>query len=136
MKHTITLISVTTLAFVIIALLMAPFEGRAAEFEFVASDNSTETQTCLYAVTDDLSGLKRTVRTGFDGNYKLMSHILKCNDQDINSFTAAYGAKNTSAFLNRRVSAKYKVDDSVDIIDISQVGSDKYDKIIVYVTSK
>ncbi|TKB47156.1 DUF3718 domain-containing protein [Thalassotalea mangrovi] len=136
MKHPISLTSVTALAVMVIALLLAPFKGHAVDYEFVAADNSTETKACLYAVTDDLSGLKLMASRGFDRNYKRMSLELKCNGQDINHFSHSYGAVETSAYLNKRVSSKFRVDDDIEIIDISSAKPNAEGKAVIYIASK
>ncbi|WP_394174239.1 DUF3718 domain-containing protein [Thalassotalea litorea] len=117
-------------------LIVASATSSAVEYEFVAVDNSNETKTCVSAVSDDLATLKMQVRRSYGNNVRLMSQILRCNEQDINTFAHTFGAQDTSEYLNRRVSFKYRVDDSVEIIDISAYQPDVNGKVVIYVGSK
>ncbi|TKB45709.1 DUF3718 domain-containing protein [Thalassotalea mangrovi] len=96
-----------------------PVGALASDFQFVAKDSSIATKTCIAAASNDLPGLKRNGRQGFDGNYRLMSLTLTCNGVDVNSFAQSFGATSTNDFLNRRVSSQYRVDEEVNIIDVS-----------------
>ncbi|TKB47702.1 DUF3718 domain-containing protein [Thalassotalea mangrovi] len=118
-------------------MAVVSLSGQAVEYEFVAADNSVATKTCVAAASDNLSDLKKAVRRSFDGNTKLMSLSIACNDQDINSFAHTYGAVDTGEYLNRRVPKAFKVEDDVQIIDISAYQpSDISKKVVVYVSSK
>lgn len=119
-----------------IVLALGTATSQAAEYEFIAADNSVETKTCVYAAADDLQGLKKQVRRSYDNNVRYMSQLLRCNDQDINTFAHTYGAEGTAGYLNNKVSGKYRIDKSVEIIDISKAESTTQGKITVYVVSK
>ncbi|QDP00437.1 DUF3718 domain-containing protein [Thalassotalea sp. PS06] len=118
------------------ALALGLATSQAAEYEFIAADNSVETKTCVYAAADDLQGLKKQVRRSYDNNVRYMSQLLRCNDQDINTFAHTYGAEGTAGYLNNRVSAAYRVDESIEIIDVSKADSTNQGKVTVYVMSK
>ncbi|TLU66817.1 DUF3718 domain-containing protein [Thalassotalea litorea] len=126
----------TLMSAIATALIVASASSQAVEHEFIAADNSNETKTCISAASDDLSSLKKYVRRSFDNNVRLMSHALKCNDQDINTFAHTFGAQDTSEYLNGKVSSKYRIDDSVQIIDTSAYQPDTQGKVVIIVSSK
>ncbi|WP_171022369.1 DUF3718 domain-containing protein [Thalassotalea litorea] len=120
----------------LIATCTLPTSVLAADIEFVAKDSSLATKTCIAAASNNVSELKMNTRRGFDNNYRLLSETLSCNGLDINSFAHAFGASNTNALLNNRVSRKYRIDDNVDIIDISGSYPPLTGKVQVIVSGK
>ncbi|WP_394176446.1 DUF3718 domain-containing protein [Thalassotalea litorea] len=113
-----------------------PANNTATEFEFVAKDSSIATKTCIAAASNDVSAVKSNTRKAFDGNYRLLSHTLSCNGIDINRFAHSFGADDTNEFLNKRVSSQYRIDDSIEIIDISGSYPPLTGKVQVIVSGK
>ncbi|WP_371378898.1 DUF3718 domain-containing protein [Thalassotalea aquiviva] len=116
-------------------LLAITSTTQAVEYEFVAADNSPATKTCLYAVTNDLTGLKFMATRLFSRNYRKLSQEISCNGLDINHFAHTYGAYETSAFLNKRVLPKHRINYSVEIIDIAKTKDESGIKKVIYIAS-
>ncbi|WP_371187958.1 hypothetical protein [Thalassotalea maritima] len=120
--------------------LMTLPTAYAGNVTFVAADNSMPTKLCVNAVQNDLQTTKSLMRrmTGSTlrspgAQVKMVSETILCNDVDIVKFTAMYGADDTFNYLNHHTSWKYKIDDSVDIIDLS-AGVDH--NIVIMVSAK
>ncbi|QBY04037.1 DUF3718 domain-containing protein [Thalassotalea sp. HSM 43] len=101
--------------------------SMAANVTFVAKDNSIATKLCVHAVSNNLSATKTYLRR-VAGNVvrdqgaqvHLATEQIKCNNTNLVEFTAQYGADNTFNYLNRRASSKYRIDNNVEIIDLSK----------------
>jgi hypothetical protein len=112
----------------------------AAEFEFVAGDNTHETKICIAAVNDNtqvmVSKLKMmSIKTAL--RYRSMLNIIQCNGQFIGNFAKKYHAENTSAYL-----AKYtnkwnkKHQPNITIKDLTNAqGMNEEENIIVLARS-
>ncbi|NMP16036.1 DUF3718 domain-containing protein [Thalassotalea sp. Y01] len=101
--------------------------SMAANVTFVAKDNSIATKLCVHAVNNDVSAMKTYLRRNaansvrdLSGQARMAASQIKCNNTNLVEFTAQYGADNTFNYLNRRARSKYRIDNNVEIIDLSK----------------
>ncbi|MDG1733686.1 MAG: DUF3718 domain-containing protein [Thalassotalea sp.] len=123
MKRSLTITST------LIALLSLPvLADEQHTYTFSAGDNSLATELCLAAVTNDLAATKKKIRSIglLDGvsstqRVKNATRNISCNDMNLMTFTAEYGASDTFEYLNKRGVKMYRIDtDEVRIIDLAR----------------
>lgn len=98
----------------------------AAKYQFVAMDNTLETQLCVYAGANKKSAFKSTLRKLHYGTKYRVVNNLHCNDVSLAKFAYQYGAEDTFNYINRYTYPSKKVNPKVIIRDIA-----KLDKPIV-----
>lgn len=91
---TMMLATVATLAFPL----------SAAQYVFVAGNDSLETKVCIAAAENNLTKYKKKVSllsTKRTPTYRLIANTLRCNDKNVANFASHYGANKTAAFIGR-----------------------------------
>jgi len=84
-----------------IAAIVLP--STAAQYVFVAGNNSLETRACIAAAENKLLKFKRTAKlVAPRGNsFRKVVNLLKCNDKSLADFTYQYDADKTLKFIDR-----------------------------------
>ena len=127
-----------TLAVVIVLL---SFNANATKYKFIATDNSIETKICVFAGSNDQSGLKNALRQSARSsafvNNRYSVNTIVCNDMVMAHFAHKYDALDTFAYLNRLTKVKDKIlTTSVEIKDIAAVLNRRNEETkIIYVGS-
>jgi hypothetical protein len=122
-------------------LIGITFQATAAEYTFVASDNSKQTKFCMAAGSNDLTSLKREIRKlrrAPHQHVKPLVDSMRCNGQNVTEFAHRYEASDTLAFLNQHSSHKApELKPNVTLRKITQSESDGSDAevIVVHVSS-
>ncbi|WP_448211735.1 DUF3718 domain-containing protein [Colwellia sp. MEBiC06753] len=93
----------------------------AANYIFVATDNSKETQLCVNAGNNNVQALKHTIRQMGPHQRKASVNFIRCNDLSPAKFAHKYQAHNTTAYLNRYSFKQNKVTPTVTIKDVAKV---------------
>lgn len=113
----------------------------AAEYEFIADDNKTETKICIAAATDNSAVMKSKLRKlsqrGTALSFRSFVNTIQCNDQFIANFALNYNAENTFEYLDKFTNKwNKKRQSTVTIQDIAHKHAlDTDDTIIVFVRS-
>ena len=107
-----------------VALLTFSTASLAANYEFVAADNTIGTQLCIAAVENNIDRLKDTAddlpmaKSVFSNKkLKVVATKQKCNDVNIVKFAQQYGANDSvkllAKYLHREVSVHRVSDNSL-----------------------
>ena len=86
----------------LIAAATVSFQAQAAEYDFIAEDNSATTRLCIAAATDDVAEVRkqvRNLRTAPHIQYKTVVNSVRCNGEVAASFAHTYGAMETFSYL-------------------------------------
>lgn len=117
-------------------------QADAAEYTFIADDNSKQTRFCVAAGSNDLVTLKRAIRQlrrSPHQHVKSLVDSIRCNGDFASEFARQYEASDTLAFLNRHSSHQVaELKPNVTLREITQ--SDREDSdleiIVVHVSSQ
>lgn len=119
-----------------------PIQAHAADYTFIANDNSKQTRFCVAAGSNDLQSLKREIRKlqrAPHQHVKPLVDSIRCNGQTAPEFARQYQASETLAFLNRHSSHKVsELEPNVQLREIAQSQSDGSgaEVIVVHVSSQ
>ncbi|WNC70503.1 DUF3718 domain-containing protein [Thalassotalea psychrophila] len=104
------------------------------KFNFVAQNNSINTQICIASANNELIKLRQLIIMDKLGTKDITKNLF-CNNIDVTHFAALYGANKTTKYLNRYAPKKFKA--SVDDIKIIELANNDSSPInIIVVSSK
>jgi len=106
----------------------------AAQYVFVAGNDSMETKLCIAAAENNLKKYKKTARA-FSLNksvHQVVANKLSCNDQNLASFAWKYGAADTAGFIGRYTESGVII--RREISDASKSTNSALDDQTIYVT--
>lgn len=104
------------------------YSASAADYNFVAADDSRATKICMSAVKNDPKELKKLAMT-LERNTKLTNGKLRvvargqnCNDMNIVHFASKYGAEKTTKLLAKYLTPSVTVRKEIaqNLIDAKQ----------------
>jgi len=116
----------------VVVMILFSYQVNAANYKFVAMDNSISTKMCVLAGSNDKTQLKKTMRLSGHNN-RFIANNIKCNDMIMVQFANHYGAANTTKHLNRYTRFINRVPEtSVTIRDIAAVNDEAK---IIYISA-
>lgn len=126
---------------ILIVLAFFSTNSYAADFEFIAKDNSRTTRVCIAAVTDNtnvmIKGIRRLSQSGTALSFRLFVNTIKCNNQYIGNFAQKYNAQNTFDYLEQytnRWNKKHRTNTTIKDI-VNEQGKEQGKNIVVLVAS-
>lgn len=93
--------NIKTLLVAIAAAAALPLS--AANYVFIAGNDTTETKLCIAAAEDNLKRYKKTARalSMKKSIHRTLAEKLDCNDQSVLAFAQEYDAHSTAGFISR-----------------------------------
>ncbi len=83
-----------------IAALSVSATSFAQQYQFIAMDNSRETQLCVNVGNNNVPDVKKVLRSlGY--NQRLNINTIACNDLSLARFAFKYDASDTFKYVNR-----------------------------------
>ncbi|BBN81724.1 hypothetical protein PA25_17090 [Pseudoalteromonas sp. A25] len=92
------------------ALLAGLLVGTANAEQFVAADNSIETELCMAITEDDSFKLRKTMKEHRIG-LRLVQNELTCNNMSADKFVAKHGLRNSANSLNLDLNTQTHIKD-------------------------
>ena len=126
--------NVKTLLIAIAATTALPLS--AAQYVFVAGNDSLETKVCIAAAENDLGKYKKATRALSLNKsiHKTVANDLSCNDQSLVGFARRYNADKTAKFVGRYTKHDVIIKREISDANSSAKSDSLEDDKIVYVT--
>ncbi len=109
---------------------LSALDNVALKFE--AMDNSRNTLICIASASNNIRKLKALSRMDEYG-VRDITENLTCNNTDVTSFAAQYGASKTTKYLSMHAPKKYKI--NIDDIEIEDIAKNPQGQVIYVVSN-